>query len=75
VQSTSQPWMNGAIRKALNNRYEQLQKAKRTGKGSPEWKAYKKARNQCSNVIKSAKAQHWKINLKMLTHRNLFGEL
>lgn len=60
IKSKNNEWMTGEIRKMLNNRYKLLQKAKLTGKNSPAWIEYKKARNKCSNVIRVVKANYWK---------------
>ena len=60
IRPKSEPWMKGALRKELNNRYRLFQKAKLTQKGSNEWKQYKKSRNRCSNMIKTAKAIFWR---------------
>ena len=60
IRPKSEPWMKGVLRKELNNRYRLFQKAKLTQKGSNEWKQYKKSRNRCSNMIKTAKANFWR---------------
>ena len=66
INSQTQPWMTGNIRKEMNHRHKLLKRAQKTTKGSPEWKAYKNARNTCANIIKSAKAKYW---------RNEFGKV
>ena len=60
VRRENQPWMNGAIRKSLNERYKLFTKAKTTCKNSPEWKCYKKKRNFCTKLIRDAKVNFWK---------------
>lgn len=60
VRSNNQPWITGEIRKALNERYRLLQKARLTNKNSAEWTKYKKCKNHCTNLIRSAKANFWK---------------
>ena len=61
VRSHNQPWMNGEIRKQLNNRYKLFNKAKvSSDKNSKEWRDYKKLRNICTNLIRDAKANFWK---------------
>jgi len=60
VRAKTHPWMNGAIRKQLNNRYNLLKKAQTTPKGSNEWAAYKLLRNKCTKLIRVAEASYWK---------------
>ena len=60
VRSNNQPWMNGDIRKAINNRYKLLKKARQTPRNSENWSDYKKARNSCTNLIRHAKAVYWR---------------
>ncbi len=60
VRSDNQPWMNGEVRKAINNRYKLLIKARSTPRNSKEWKDYKKAKNSCTNIIRATKANYWK---------------
>ena len=60
VRTNNNKWMNGEIRKTLNNRYKLLNRAKVTPRGSPEWLKYKQARNRCTNIIRNAKASFWK---------------
>ena len=59
VKSNNQPWMNGEVRKVINNRYKLLLKARETPKNSKEWAEYRKARNRCTNLIRHAKATYW----------------
>ena len=50
--------MNGSIRKLMNQRYQQLLKAQRTG--SPEDKLkYKELRNKLNKALRSAEAEYW----------------
>ena len=60
VRKNNQPWMTGEVRKAINNRYKLLIKARSTPRNSKEWSDYKKARNACTNIIRSTKANYWK---------------
>lgn len=58
IPSKSLPWMNGSIRKLINQRYQQLFKAQRTG--SPEDKLkYKELRNKVNKALRSAEAEYW----------------
>lgn len=60
VRQNSKPWINGEIRKELNNRHKLLLKARKTSKGSTEWKAYKKLKNKCTNLVRLAEKDYWK---------------
>lgn len=60
VRTTNQPWINGEIRKTLNERFKLLKAARLTNKNSIEWSRYKKLKNHCTNLIRSAKANYWK---------------
>lgn len=65
VRAKNQPWMNGQIRKLLNNRFKLFKKAKLSNdKHSAEWKEYKKMRNYCTNLIREAKANYWKLEFQ-----------
>ena len=55
----SLPWMNCSIRKELNKRYKLLLKAQQTPKGSEAWMDYKKARNHCTKLLRSAESNYW----------------
>ena len=55
----SLPWLNSSIRKELNKRYKLLLKAQQTPKGSQAWKDYKKARNHCAKLLRSAESNYW----------------
>ena len=46
VKSNNQQWMNGEVRKVINNRYKLLLKARETLKNSKEWAEYRKARDR-----------------------------
>ena len=60
VRSNNLPWMTGEIRKALNDRYKLLLKARKTPRNSQEWLNYKRKRNQCTNLIRNTKVNYWK---------------
>ena len=60
VRNNNQPWMNGEVRKAINNRHKLLIKARSTPRNSQEWKNYKQARNKCTNIIRTTKVNYWK---------------
>ena len=50
--------MTSSLRKELNKRYNLLLKAQKTPRGSPEWLAYKKQRNYCTNLLRSAEISY-----------------
>ena len=56
IRSGSLPWMNSSIRKELDKRYKLLLKAQQTPKGSQAWIDYKKARNYCNKLLRSAES-------------------
>ena len=60
VRNDNQPWMNGEVRKAINNRYKLLTKARSTPRDSKKWNDYRKAKNKCTNMIRAAKVNYWK---------------
>ena len=60
IRAQSHPWMNSELRKQMNQRYKLLRKAQKTNKGSPEWIAYKSARNLCTFALRRAKSRYWK---------------
>ena len=60
IRSSSEPWMSGTIRKALNNRFKLLKKAKSSEKDSTAWSNHKKMRNKCTNLVRESKATFWK---------------
>ena len=56
--------MTSSWRKELNKRYNWLLlKAKKRPRGSPEWLAYKKQRNYCTKLLRSAKISYWNSKL------------
>ena len=59
IRNGSLPWMNSSIRKELNKRYKLLLKAQQTPKGSQAWINYKKARNHCNKLLRSAESNYW----------------
>lgn len=59
IRRGSLPWMNSSIRKQLNRRYKLLKKAQLTPKGSQAWMDYKKVRNHCTKVLRSAESNYW----------------
>ena len=59
IRSTSLPWMTSSLRKELNKRYNVLLKAQKSPKGSHQWAAYKKQRNYCTKLLRSAELQYW----------------
>ena len=62
IRTNSLPWMNGDIRKIMNQRYKQLRKAQKTG-DPDDWKRYKDLRNKVSVALKRAEAAYWKKSL------------
>lgn len=59
IRSGSLPCMNSSIRKELNKRYNLLIKAQRTPKGSEACLDYKKVRNHCTKLLRSAESKYW----------------
>ena len=59
IRRGSLPWMNSSICKELNKRYKLLLKAQQTPKGSQAWMDYKKARNHCTKLLRSAESNYW----------------
>ncbi|PFX12631.1 Neural cell adhesion molecule L1 [Stylophora pistillata] len=51
--------MNSSVRKELNKRYKLLLKAQKTPMGSQAWIDYKKARNECTKLLRLAESNHW----------------
>jgi len=51
----------------MNIRYKVLQEAKKTPKGSHEWKIYQRARNHCTKVLRVAEASYWKDRFRGLS--------
>ena len=60
IRTKSHPWINGQIRKKLNNRFKLLKAARKTAKDSHEWKMYKQARNHCTKILRIAEARYWR---------------
>ena len=58
VRSKSLSWMNCSIRKLMNQRYQQLLKAQRTG-SSEDRLNYKELRNKVIKALRSAEAEDW----------------
>ena len=59
-RKNSLPWFNSELRKCLNKRYKLLRLAKGTPKGSQQWIAYKKARNDCTWKTRLVESNYWK---------------
>ena len=55
--------MTSSLRKELNKRYNLLLKAQKTPRGSTEWLAYKKQRNHCTKLLRSAEISYWNSKL------------
>ena len=64
--------MNGKIRKSLNERFRLFNKAKLSGKDSNKWKLFKKKRNYCTNIIREAKANYWKVKFQESNNSKTF---
>lgn len=60
IRSNSLPWMTSSLRKEMNKRYKLLILAQNTPKGSVEWSNYKKQRNLCTKLLRSAELAYWK---------------
>ena len=73
VRSNSLPWMTSSLRKELNKRYNLLLNAQKTPRGSPEWLAYKKQRNYCTKLLRSAEISYWNSKLTNAKSSNNFG--
>ena len=52
--------MNSSLRKEMNKRYNFLTQAQHTQKGSDQWRNYKKKRNLCTKLLRSAELSYWK---------------
>ena len=74
IRQQSQPWMNTEIRKQLNIRYKMLNniQAKSIPKTSMEWKQYKKQRNKCTRLTRTAKSNYWKNKFDSSTNVKTF---
>ena len=59
IRRRSLEWMNSSIRKELNKRYKLLLKAQQTPKGSQALIDYKKTRNYCTRLLRSAESNYW----------------
>lgn len=60
IRSNSLPWMSSSLRKEMNKRYKPLTLAQNTPKGSNEWSTYKKQRNLCTKLLRTAELTYWK---------------
>ena len=60
IRSNSLPWMSSSLRKEMNKRYKLLTLAQNTPKGSNEWSTYKKQRNLCTKLLRTAELTYWK---------------
>ena len=60
IRSNSLPWMSSSLRKEMNKRYKLLTLAQNTPKGSNEWSTYKKQRNLCTKLLRTAELSYWK---------------
>ena len=70
VRAKSHPWMNGEIRKKLNERYKLLKKAQLTPRGSTDWNNYKIARNNCTKMIRNAESNYWRFKFRNVNSSN-----
>ena len=59
VKTHSLPWVDGNIRKLMNQRYRKLQKAQRT-KYPKDREEYIKLRNKVNIELRTAESQYWK---------------
>lgn len=75
IRSNSLPWMTSSLRKEMNKRYKLLILAQNTPKGSVEWSNYKKQRNLCTKLLRSAELAYWKDNSPMRNPAKNFGKL
>ena len=70
VRAKSHPWMNGEIRKKLNEPYKLLKKAQLTPRGSTDWNNYKIARNNCTKMIRNAESNYWRFKFRNVNSSN-----
>jgi len=48
------------LRKEMNKRYKLLMRARKTPKGSPQWRIYKVQCNRCTQMVRKTESDHWK---------------
>lgn len=72
VSAKNEPWMTRDIRKALNNRFRLFKKAIKQGKNTVAWTNYKTMRNNCTKLIRTAKANYWKQEFQKCTNSKSF---
>ena len=60
IQSNSLPWMTSSLWKEMNKRYKLLVLAQSTQKVTVKWSNYKKQRNLCTKLVRSAELAYWK---------------
>ena len=58
----SLPWINTQIKKKINERYKQLNKAKNSGVS--DWLEYKKIRNKATSLLRAEETFYWQKELK-----------
>ena len=70
IRKSDPPWMNGLIRKTIRKRRRLHSKAKRTN-SDYDWAKYRKIRNKCVNLVKSAKDRYIEIQTSSLDSPSL----
>ena len=58
-------WLNGDVKKGMDNRDKLLRKVRKSGLES-DWNEYRKMRNMCNSKVKAAKKTY---------HQNLLNEI
>ena len=58
VRSESLPWVDGNIRKLMNQRYKLLRSCDETDKTSGTWSEYQKMKNKVNKLIRKAEARY-----------------
>ena len=58
TKKTGLPWMNGKLRKLMNERSKTLQQYNKT-KDKDDWTNYVRLRNQVKSELRKAEAEYW----------------
>ena len=75
VRSESLPWVDGNIRKLMNQRYKLLRSCDGTDKTSGTWSEYRKVKNKVNKLMKKAEARYWKKQFDESESPQAFGKL
>ena len=60
VRSESLPWVDGNIRKLINQKYKLLRSCDGTDNTSGTWPEYQKVKNKENKLMRKAEARYWK---------------